>query len=948
MTPERWRRIEELYHAAAALAPAARAGFLAENCADEDLRREVESLLQQPLTADGVLHRPPFGAAAAAARDGVGTLRQVGTYHLLSLIGMGGMGEVYRARDQKLGRDVAVKLLSGDVADPAGRRRFQREAQTASSLNHPHILTVHDVGEVDGRQYLVTELVDGGTLRDWAGAEPRSWRAIVELLVGVADGLASAHDAGILHRDIKPENVLVTRSGYAKLADFGLAKLHDEADRVRTQTDTRAGLVVGTLRYMSPEQAAGRPLDHRSDIFSFGVVLYELLSGRRPFGGDSDIAVLHAIARETPDPIDGQLPPGLRNVVEKMLEKDPADRYQTMRDVVVDLRRLVRQTGASPVMTGRPRWRRWNAATVAPAIAVLLALIGGAAWFFRSEPAPETDRAGRQYTQLTDFVDAVVSPALSPDGRMLTYIRGDSTFLARGEIYVQILPGGEPVQLTSDGLQKMSPVFSPDGSRIAYTALGKSMHDWDTWTVPVLGGAPRRWLVNASGLTWMPSTGATSRVLLSELTGHGMHMALAATTEGRLDAHRVYEPPDAAGMAHRSVVSPDGRWALVVEMSFAWLPCRLVPMNRTAPPRTVGPAGAPCTYAAWSPDGRWMYFSANAGDGYHTWRQRFPDGRPEQVTAGTTEEQGLAFFPDGRSFVSSIGADQNTVWLHDSNGDRQITSQGYAYQPRLSPDRKRLYYLLRSGISTHTWVTGQLWVTEIESGRHERLFPDLLIEDYTLSLDGRRVVFTAVADDRHFPVWVGELDGSSPPRRVGDVKASRAVFGPAGDVFFNARGVPGLHRINADGTGLETVLRDVDGWLYDVSPDGRWAALGTGGPIGFYSLDGGPVVPLCSACSTLGAEDRGITPYVVSWSRSGRFLYLHADSTTRSTYAIPLQPGHSLPMLPPRVQPSVEEVATIAGARRIPQSRAFMSDDPSVYMFMRATSHRNIYRGPVP
>ena len=198
------------------------------------------------------------------------------------------MGVVYRARDTKLNRPVAIKFLSGELADSAARRRFQREAQLASSLNHPHILTVYDTGEFEGRHYLVTEFIDGGTLKNWAKQQPRNWQDVAELLTGVADGLATAHQAGILHRDIKPDNILITASGYAKLADFGLAKLAEGSrseDVTRTFTEDRSlpGFIVGTIAYMSPEQASGMPLDARSDIFSFGAVLYEMLAGRRRF-----------------------------------------------------------------------------------------------------------------------------------------------------------------------------------------------------------------------------------------------------------------------------------------------------------------------------------------------------------------------------------------------------------------------------------------------------------------------------------------------------------------------------------------------------------------------------------------------------------------------------------------------------------------------------------------
>ncbi len=206
----------------------------------------------------------------------------------------------------------------------------------ASSLNHPHILTVHDIGELDGRQYLVTEYIDGGTLKDWASGGKRTWREIVELLVGVADGLATAHAAGILHRDIKPENILITTTGYAKLADFGLAKVADVASpdaATRPEGATRPGVVVGTIAYMSPEQASGGPLDARSDIFSFGVVLYEMLARRKPFAAATELELLHTIIHGKPRPLGNDVFPGLRAVVEKALENDPRDRYQSMREM---------------------------------------------------------------------------------------------------------------------------------------------------------------------------------------------------------------------------------------------------------------------------------------------------------------------------------------------------------------------------------------------------------------------------------------------------------------------------------------------------------------------------------------------------------------------------------------------------------------------------------------
>lgn len=275
------------------------------------------------------------------------------------------MGRVFRAHDTKLNRPVAIKILSDEIADHSGRVRFQREAQTASSLNHPHIVTVHDAGAIDGQDYIVTEFVDGGPLSDWIKAEPRSWRQIVQLLIGVGDGLATAHAAGILHRDVKPGNILVATNGYAKLADFGLARRHEspEASTITstpTVPATSRGAIVGTVAYMSPEQAMGRALDQRTDIFSFGVVLYELLAGERPFSARSDVEVLSAIVRDTPKQLPAAIPVALRLAVEKALEKDPAAGGGGPAGLVA--RRLGhRLHGASgrhhrPALAGPSRW----------------------------------------------------------------------------------------------------------------------------------------------------------------------------------------------------------------------------------------------------------------------------------------------------------------------------------------------------------------------------------------------------------------------------------------------------------------------------------------------------------------------------------------------------------------------------------------------------------------
>jgi Tol biopolymer transport system component len=351
--------------------------------------------------------------------------------------------------------------------------------------------------------------------------------------------------------------------------------------------------------------------------------------------------------------------------------------------------------------------------------------------------------------------------------------------------------------------------------------------------VPVLGGQPRILLRNASGLTWINSNARQSRVLFSELTGKGHQMAIVSSTEGRANHQTVYMPAE-TGMAHHSYLSPDRKRVLLVEMEHgSWLPCRLTPFDGSSRGNPVGPVPAQCTDAAWSPDGKWMYFSANTGNGYHIWRQGFPNGVPQQVTSGVTEEEGIEVAPDGRSFVTSIGTSRSTVWFHDSRGDRQITSEGFGVLPSISPDNKKLYYLARAGGARH-FIRGELWVTDVESGHPRRQLSDFLMQHYSISADGQRVVFVVAEDNGHSPVWVAALDGGSAPRQVTTSDARKAYFLAGGWIVFEGQenGSKVVFRVKEDGSELQKILR-IDGpsALVSASPDGRWIVDGSKQPL---------------------------------------------------------------------------------------------------------------------
>jgi hypothetical protein len=382
----------------------------------------------------------------------------------------------------------------------------------------------------------------------------------------------------------------------------------------------------------------------------------------------------------------------------------------------------------------------------------------------------------------------------------------------------------------------------------------------------------------------------------------------------------------------------------------SWFPCRVVPFDGSSAGRLVGPVPAQCTEAAWSPDGRWMYFSANAGGGFHIWRQRFPDGRPEQVTFGVTEEEGIELAPDGRWFVTSIGTRQSTIWVRDAKGERQITAEGYGMLPAFSPDGGKLYYLIREG-GARSYISGGLWVTDLATGERRRLLPEFLIQTYGLSPDGSKVVFVAANDSARAPVWLASLDGRSPPRRVlpDGARPQRVFFGSPGELIVaiqraNEGFVVRLPEQGGEPQSIPVASPYVEG----VSPDGRWVAAWSGEmllDLLAYSVDGGAPRVLCRNCAPAPSFERGPWPPPVSWAPDRAYIYLDLFGFP---YAIPLPPGQALPSLPAEGLRSEEEVAALAGARRIPHEYAFPGPDPSRYAFTRVTIQRNIYRVPVP
>jgi Tol biopolymer transport system component len=574
---------------------------------------------------------------------------------------------------------------------------------------------------------------------------------------------------------------------------------------------------------------------------------------------------------------------------------------------------------------------------------VIGAVVGGGLWF-RPDRGPQ---GSNSWVQLTNFPDSVAQPALSPDGRMIAFIRGPQTFMTSGQIYVKTLPDGEPVQLTRDESFKMSPAFSPDGLRIAYTVSPGA--EWgDTWVVPVISGQPRPFLTNATGLAWFGS----NRVLFSEVKDHDIHMALVASDENRAGARDVYVPASTRGMAHRSYVSPDGRWVLLVEMDRAFLPCRLVPMDGGSPGRQVGPPRAACTFAGWSPDGKWMFLNSSAGGTFHIWRQRFPDGQPEQITSGLTEEEGIAIAPDGASLITAVGQRQSVVWVRDAAGERQISLEGLSHDPKFTPDGKALCYRVFKHTLDVQSGTSELRIVDLESGRNEPLLPGLAIVGvpggaYDISRDGRWVLASTIDREGKRRIWLAPLNRQAPPRQIPNAEGDRARFGADGEIYFRA--VEGastaVHAIKLDGSNRRRLSERGVG-LNGVSWDGNWIVTRIQdqgeGTTTAVSLRDGRSLPLFDFHDTHFSWTRDKILMSIPDSRGGSY------SLVGKTYVIPLAAGEAFPPIPAGGFRSEAEIAMLPGATVIDAYDVAAGPMPNVYAYSRQSVQRNLYRIPLP
>jgi len=840
-------------------------------------------------------------------------------YRILEKLGAGGMGVVYKARDLHLDRFVAIKILpSGRVADPDRKRRFVQEAKAASALNHPNIITVHDITSAAGRDFIVMELVEGRPLDQLIGRKGLRISEALGCAAQIADGLAKAHAAGIVHRDLKPSNIMVSDDGVVKILDFGLAKLTDAptADEFASTQDvshmegphTEEGVIVGTVAYMSPEQAEGKKVDARSDIFSFGSLLYEMLTGRQAFRRDSKLATLAAIKSEDPTlsgNLPASLPPQVEEVLARCLRKDPQRRWQSASDLKVVLQDLKEESDSGKLRTTTviPARRRSRGLVVAAAC-VVLAVAAMAVWrlVLRQEPT-----AGIEISRLTFDTGLTTAPAISPDGRLVAYSsdRGGS---GNADIWVQQIPGGKPVQLTNNPANDLTPSFSPDGGQIVFRSErdGGGFYIIDTLGGEIQGGEARKVASRGYRPRFSPDGATICYVVIpASLDPAQVRMFLVPSQGGE---PKPFQPEFSAGglpAGSGGIWSPDGKHVLFcgtrngdAETTDWWVaPAGGGPAIRTNAKRSLSLSllptwDVPC---AWSGDFIY-YVSGTTVEGINIFRARVSGGsfqiagKAEPVTTGT----GMQLYPslagDGRMVFNSMNATMH-IWSLAAATD-QGTASGEPQQvtrdptgkwaPFISRDGSKLAFVSFAGLHTPRM---EIRIKDMASGRETsvpaRQAPGLgPFGSPVLSADGAVLAYRdRIAQG--FGSYIVSSEGSVTGREICAGCQVRDFFSDRDSALVQYK-TNLMVRQNLVTGNRTTVLDTGVNRLRSasLSHDDRWLALAVGRPDGRVAIYVAPVrnqsVP--EEDWVLISED---DHYLDSpkWSPNGRLLYYLSEKS---------------------------------------------------------------------
>jgi serine/threonine protein kinase len=811
-----------------------------------------------------------------------------GPYQAIALLGVGGMGEVYRGRDPRLKRDVAIKVLARTGADPVRQRRFTEEAQAASALNHPNILSVYDVGSDEGTPFIVSELVEGTSLRDLLVRAPLAVRQALELGAEMADGLAAAHQAGIVHRDVKPDNVMVTRDGHVKILDFGLALIGMRDGISSAQTDatlTATGIIVGTVPYMSPEQARGAAVDYRTDQFSLGLTLYEMLTGRRAFAGETVAQTLAAILDDEPEPmakLNPRIPAPLRWAVERCLAKDARQRYDATGDLARELRTLRDRLPefTTPSATDAPPSRRRTALLVAASLSIVAAAFGATVALSDSG-----DRGidGYRFTPVATDAGYQGEPAWSPDGKTLAYIAEQDSVL---QVFTRPLGSSMRAQVTHSRFDCHDPFWSPDGTRIYYTALARDRNG--LWSITPAGGDPELVIENINRAAMSPD-GKT----LAFFRGFGDDNALFGFTTlwfaspPSAEPVRYTRPPFGSrpGYSDQTAIhfSPDGSklgvWVVPwwEEARERWEPeFWVIPMSDAAPHKVAPVASDLPTIAApfsWLPDSRHIVSAlGHPVPGVHLWLTDTEGSASRLLTVTGGAENDPAISPDGsRVAVSLQQSDYDLYKLsieHPAPAVLLTTSRS-EMDPAWSPLGDQVAFTTDRSGHEEIWLRSQNgdWerplVTPQDFGEHKTT----LLSAAAFSPDGQRIAYYRLGPEGQ-RIWITPVAGGPPVQLApGAYAQDSPTWSPDGTWIAYVQGRRGEWSLAKTRLGArsapDAVARDILPYSpVRWSPNDAWIAYNGRNGLSLVSPDGR---------STRVVQD---SPWLAfTWSADGRRLF---------------------------------------------------------------------------
>jgi Tol biopolymer transport system component len=719
---------------------------------------------------------------------------RLGPYEIVARIGAGGMSEVYRAHDSRIRRDVAVKVLPPTYAKFADRlHRFEQEARAVGALNHPNLLTIFDAGSAEGRPYIVTELLEGLTLRSCLRENgipvKLPIRKAVDYSIQIANGLAAAHERGIVHRDLKPENLFVTKDGRVKILDFGVAKLRsaDEfalSDDDTMEQDTSPGTVIGTVGYMSPEQVRGQPVDPRSDLFSLGTVIYEMVTAEHPFRSDSPADTMSAILREDPpDPSKSNpnITPGLERVIRHCLEKNPAQRFQSARDLAFQLESLSSGSGTIPTVEMPVLSARRTAALASALALLLIGLVAG--WFLRGR-SETAARPNASFAQLTYDEALEMMPSIAPDGENFVFARAGA---GGYDIYLQRVHGRNAINLTKRcGASDMQPAFSPDGSQIAYRS---ECEGGGIFVMGATGESSRRVIGSCFNPSWSPE--GTQLVCGEESvtftpTSRGMQSSLW-TVDVQSGQRQLLLDRDGV----QPNWSPHGQriayWGIVGESAQRdlWTIDPHAKNPRQSIVRVTDDAAVDWN-PVWSPDGQYLYFGSDRNGSMNLWRVRIDEksgqthGPPEPMTTPSQFSGHFSISKDGRRIVFASLVQQEAVRAVSFDpiagatvGEpRPIVAGSFlVFSSQVSPDGRFVAVTNRSGQE-------DLFVAELATGEIRQLTNDPARDrGATWSADGSRIYFYSQRDTDRYEIWSIHADGSNLTRLTNT--HGRSVWYPA-------------------------------------------------------------------------------------------------------------------------------------------------------------------------